>query len=140
MKLPQRSTLVKYGVAAGIGILMMCGYLSSQKAEYGSLLNRDNLDQLRLICDAFCIPGIMLLLSGCLVAVTNEGALDGLKYLGHYMVHMLIPGKRDSTKRYLEYVEESRAKRVTGYHFLFHVGGVFLLIGIVFYVMYKINA
>lgn len=140
MKLPQRKTVVKYGVTIGIGALLAWGYLASQASEYGSLWSQTTLDQLRLLCDAFMVPGLLLILSGLMVTVTNEGSLDGVTYLGHYLYHMFVPGKRASTQRYADSVETKRGKRIHGYGFLYFVGIGFLAVGAVFYVLYKFHA
>lgn len=139
MKLPQRKTVIKYGITITVAAFLGWMYLAIQKSEYGAFLDRAPIDQLRLLCDTFTIPGLMLMLSGLLVMVTNEGSLNGVKYLGHYMYHMFVPGKRDSTKRYADFVEEQSGKRVTGFGFLFVVGAACLAIALIFYILYKLH-
>lgn len=140
MRLPKRRTVIKYGSTIAVGALLGWMYLAVQKSEYGPFADRTSLDQLRLLCDAFTIPGLLLLLSGLLITVTNEGSLDGVRYLGHYLYHMFIPGKRGSTQRYADFVVDKRAKRVTGYSFLYIVAGMFMAAALVFYALYKIHS
>lgn len=140
MKRPERKTVIKYGIAIAVAALLGWMYLAIQKSEYGAFANRTPIDQLRLLCDVFTVPGLLLVLSGLLVMVSNEGAMNGIKYLGHYMYHMFVPGKRGSTKRYADFIEEQSGKRVTGYGFLFVVGGVCFAIALVFYGLYKLQS
>lgn len=140
MKLPERKTLIKYCVSAGLCVLFVWIYLSNYELEYGAFAQQTKLVQLRLLCDCFTIPGLLMLLSGLLMTVANEGALDGLGYLGHYMYHMFIPGMRGSTKRYGDYVASKREKRVRGFGFLYVIGGICMAFALVFYAMYKLSA
>ncbi len=140
MRFPTRNTLIKYGSTIALGALFAWVYLANQEVAYGPFDQQSVADQLRQLCDAFCIPGLLFLLSGLLMVIANEGALDGLSYLGHYMYHMFVPGKRSGTQRYGDYVAKKRSKRTTGFGFLFVVGGVSLAIGLVFYALYKFNA
>ncbi len=128
----RRKTLRKYGIAALVAGLMAWAVFAIRTDEVGAFLAQDRLTQFRILCDAFTVPGMLLILSGLLVFVSNEGGLDGLSYLGHYMKNMFIPGKRSSTKKYYDYVEAKREKKKSGFGFLFVVGGVCLVIGFVF--------
>ena len=140
MRLPKRNTIIKYAITAGISALFAWIYLANHEVEYGPLAQQSRLDQYRLICDAFTIPGVLLVLSGFLVSIANEGALDGLSYLGHYMYHMFVPGKRSETMRYGDYVEAKKSKRISGFGFLIKSGAVCMAFALVFYALYKLNA
>ena len=140
MKRPSRKTVIKYAIATAVGVLLGWAYLASQASAYGPLADQTALDQLRLLCDAFCVPGLLLLMTGLLVTVSNEGALDAAGYLGHYLYHVLVPGKRASVQRYGDYVLTKRGKRVVGYGFLYVVGGVFMAVGLVLYLLFKVNS
>ncbi len=74
---PYRKPYVKYVVAAMLGALMSLGFLLLQHSYYGPLLQRGYIAQYMALCDAFSVPGIVLIFAGALVAVFNQGAPDG---------------------------------------------------------------
>ena len=128
----RRKLWIRYGITIGICALMIWGVISIRTSELGAYSQLSKLLRYRVLCDAFTVPGMLLILSGLMVFVSNEGALDGLSYLGHYLKNMLIPGSRSKTKKYFDYVEAKREKRVKGFGFLFVVGGACMLIALVF--------
>lgn len=132
MSKSRKTTLLKYGISIAVCVLLAALYLYGQASELGELSEQSLQEQYRLLCNAFTIPGMLLILSGLLVAVTNEGSLDGVGYLGHYLVNVLLPGRRRNIKKYYDYITEKRKKRVSGYSFLFVVGGICMLIAVVF--------
>lgn len=126
-----KTRLLKYGLSTLFCLVMAGVYLLQ--------FDFDKLTQLELykaLCDAFTFPGALLILVGLLLAVSNEGALDGIGYVLSYAVKMLIPGKHGQSKRYYDYVEEKRSKRVKGYGFLFIVGGISMAVALVFLALF----
>ena len=93
------------------------------------------VEQYRILCDAFTIPGIMLLCVGAMIWVSNAGALDGLTYVFSYAIGALVPGGRKHQK-FLDYVEHRRENRVKGYGFLLISGAVTLAIAGVFMILF----
>ena len=116
-------------VAVAVFILFSKGFFEASAAN-----------KVRILSDAFTIPGILMILSALLVVVSNEGAFDSLAYTGKSLKRFFVP-ERPGEKRinYREYVEQRREKKVTGFSFMFVVGGIFTVIGlilvVVFYVM-----
>ena len=94
-------------------------------------------EQLRILCDAFAIPGVLLLCLGALAWTTGQGALDGLAYSLRLAVRALIPGKRlEREENYGAYVASRRAKargKVSG---LLICGGIAVGISLVFLALY----
>ncbi len=124
--------LVKYGCCA-IFVAVAAGLYIAPRDFVGSAL----VDQFLILCDAFTIPGILLLMVGFLVWVSNEGALDGVTYAVRFAVFSLIPGRRlERDEKYSEYVERRRGKKVRGYGFLFVSGAVTLAISLVFMALF----
>lgn len=126
-----KTRLKKYGISIAICVLLGAWYLSQY--ELSSLTT---VELYKALCDAFTIPGMMFVLSGMLVAVSNEGALDGVGYVLGYAVRMLIPGRHHEKRTYRDYVDAKREKRVKGYGFLFIVGGICMAISLVFLVLF----
>lgn len=135
-----KANLIKYGICVAFALLMVWIYFSLRLDSFEEFSALDTVERFVLLSDAFTIPGGILLMSGALVALSNNGALDGVGYAMRLMVRMLIPGMGRKQERYGDYVERKKDKKLSGYGFLFISGGFFLLIGIVFMVLYNIMA
>lgn len=126
--------LLKYGLTTLVGALMVWAVLSL----HGFAKAADTAAKLRILADAFTIPGTVITLFGVLVILANEGAFEGVSYVVGYAFRMLIPGRSlERPQSYADYVLERREKgKVTGFGFLFWVGGAFLLLAVVFTVLF----
>jgi len=129
-----RSNLLKYGITIGIGLLMAYAFIALRDLSSEALV-----DKYRILCDAFTVPGMLLLLSGCLLSLSNAGALDGVGYLFSQAAGMLIPGKGLGTERYSDYLERKRGKRLKGYGFLYISAAVFMLAAMVFMILFYVE-
>lgn len=89
------------------------------------------------LCDAFSVPGAVMLGVGLLVFVTNGGAFDMLAF---GVIKLFDLFKRDLTKvkyrTFYDYREAQKEKNRTFVNLLI-VGGGFLLVGIVFLLVYN---
>ena len=98
-----------------------------------------DLERFYHLTDGFTIPGVIMLMVGLLVWIFNQGAFDMLTYGGKMGVRSLIPSYRPYNKReesFYDYKQRQDKKRIKGYSFLFISGGVYLLVGLVFYILY----
>ena len=127
--------LLKYGITAGIGLLMavMCFFSDVSLDSLGCL---PAVELMKVLCDAFFVPGTFILMFGLLSWVASEGALDGVGYLGSCLVKTLIPGKRAEFERYGDYVMRKRGSRKTGFGYLCVVGLIFLAIAAIFWMLF----
>lgn len=122
-----KSNLLKYGISVAVVILMAGYYIGTH-----DFLNQVRMEQYRIICDAFTIPGALLLLMGAMVWLSNEGALSAIGYAGSWLIRRLIPGAAlGERETYGEYMERKKEKRVSGYGFLFRVGGISMAIALI---------
>ena len=129
-----RSILLKYGITTAIGALMVWITLSN----YGFSEMTSAADRYRLLCDAFTIPGVILMMIAILVWLSRQGALDGVGYAFTHAVKMLIPGQKKHEK-YGDYVARKHAKdeEAKGKHwFIFFVGLAFFLVALVFFALF----
>lgn len=127
--------IVKYGSCTVFTGLMILAYLLPR--EFHVAMQQD---QYRMLCDAFSIPGMMLILAGALVWVSGEGAFNGISYCLRMAVYALIPGKRkDAYEKYGDYVERKSQKKVSGYAFLFYYGGAVMAVALVFLVLFNLQ-
>ena len=129
-----KARLIKYGFSALFVAVIAVVYTTGWDFANVSLL-----DKLRLLSDAFAVPGILLMLFGGMLWVSNQGGLDGMGYILSNLGRSLIPGGRSKKdERFADYVERRRSKPVRGYGFLFISGGISLGIGIAFLVAFYI--
>lgn len=124
--------LIKYGLSAAVTLGLAGWYIGARDFAGAELV-----DKYCMLCDAFSIPGIVLVMLGCMLWVSNEGVMHGVTWVLGFSWRALIPGKRKNVERYYDYVQRKRAKgKVTGYGFLFVVGGISLGIALVFMILF----
>ncbi len=130
-----KKNLIKYGVSIGLslGLAFFFVYMRVDFANPGAT---ELVQWYRILCDAFFIPGLILVMFGCLMSLSNAGAMDGLGYVVVNGFRMLIPGGALKMERYKEYLERRRANRVRGYGFLYIVGAGCLAIAFVFMILF----
>lgn len=125
----------KYTGCALITLLLSWIYLRPRNFAEAVLQER-----FLLLCDALTIPGLLMILSGALLWVSNEGAFLGVSYVVRIAVFALIPGKRkDGYEKYGDYVECKSQKKIGGYSFLFWSGLVAMGFAVVFFVLYSLQ-
>lgn len=95
------------------------------------------MEKYRMLCDAFTIPGVLLILFGSLVWVSDLGGFYGIGYVLNYakksISHFFVPGALGNSESYYDYIERKKSEgHLTGYGFLFVVGGITMLIALVF--------
>lgn len=136
MKSGKISKLIKYAISSAFALLMAWVYFSLRLDSLADFRSLESADRFRMLSDAFLIPGGLLLMSGLLIYLSNQGALDGIGYALHFAVRMLIPGKALEQERYSDYVQRKREKEQHGYAFLPISGAFFLSLSILFTVLY----
>ena len=127
-----KKKLFKYGLAAAFGAALTWLYLSLRSFTGTEPLE----DRYRMLCDAFTIPGTVLMLSAALVALSNAGSFTGIGYSVKYMVSHLIPGMGLRQETYADYLERREGKKIRGYGFLLQVGIVFMAVALVYYALF----
>ena len=83
-----RTPPVRYAVTAALAALTAAGHLWLH--DWSNALPAE--ERYHILCDAFTVPGLMLVLITALVALSNEGSFDALGYAVRYTVRRLIPG------------------------------------------------
>ena len=126
-----KARLAKHGGAAVFVGFMAWLYISLRDFAGANLA-----DKCRILSDAFTVPGMLLLMFGCLIWFSNGGVLDGLVYGARLAIRSLIPGGRYRDEKYADYVERRRQSRVKGYGFLFLSGGAAMAAAIVFIILF----
>ena len=121
---------VLFGALLALGALRLRGYTGAEEAA----------EKYRILCDAFTFPGVLLILTAALVALSNEGAFAGIGYVTSYALRFLIPGMGSRQETYAEYLERKTEKgRVKGYGFLLHVGLGYFALALIFLALFYRN-
>ena len=99
-------------------------------------------EALKIITDAFTVPGIVLMMIAALVWVSRDGFFDGIGYAASRVGNMFLPlvGAVNTHESYVDYKERKSKNRAEDFLFLLFVGIGFFLIAMVFYAIYKFTA
>lgn len=136
MKDEKKSRIVKYAVTALIGGLI--AFVAFALRNFGAAENA--AERYRILCDSFTFPGVLLILTAALIALSNEGAFVGIGYAFSHTLRMLIPGMGGRQETYAEYLERKTGKgRVKGYGFILHVGLAYFAVALLFLVLFYMN-
>lgn len=130
----RKQSLLKYGLTVLLSGLLVWYFVSLRDVG-----NQPLAEQYRIWCDAFFVPGGVLVMVGVLVKLSEGGIFDGLGYALRTAAQSLIPGGRYGHERYGDYVarkKEKRQDKPLRVVFLFVVGGIFLAVSLVFMILF----
>lgn len=125
---------VKYFSSAIIGLVIALVVCFAR----GILGQTETSQVLKILCDAFTIPGIVLTGVGLLSLATADGTFDGLAYSFKSMKNVRTNYRHDAStpKTYYDYKESVKKKRKTNWHFIF-VGLAYLAVSLVILQIYN---
>ena len=129
-----KKNLIKYGIATG-GSLALAFFYVYVRVDFDDPGATALMEWYRLLCDAFTIPGLLMLMFAAMLSISNEGGLDGVSYLVKQGFRMLT-FRGISQEKYLDYVQHRRENRLTGYGFLYIVGAVFMAVALIFLALF----
>lgn len=129
-----KTLLLKYGTTGGVCLLMVVLFLIN-----ANFLELEGADRLRILCDAFTVPGLLCLFSGLLIWLGNEGSFDGVGYVVSYAFHAFLPGSLNKRESYKDYLERKKGKKPIGFSFLLITGAVFTAIAMVFLMLFHLQ-
>lgn len=128
-------TAVKYfiSIAVGAGMVFLVLYLHGYSGAVSGV------EKYRILCDAFTIPGVVLMLLAALVLISNQGFFDGIAYaLGRFLKALVPFGNRTDEKYYDYKQRKDKQGRLHGYSFIFITGSLFFCVALIFmYLFYK---
>ena len=115
----------KYLITAGVGLAFVALIIWSKDIFSQTAA----VDVFHILCDAFCVVGVVLTSAGLLVFSSNEGTFDILVYGMNSFLDMF---RRKSTKKYETFYDyrESRADKKIKFGFMVITGLCFLAISI----------
>lgn len=127
-----KKLLVRYSIAIAIAGALTIAFLALQGFDEANSTEM----RLRLLADAFTIPGVIFMLVAGLVWVASDGFFDGLTYGLRWCARTLIPFTRIPDEKYYDYKMRKKEKRARGYSFIFFTGLGFFVVAIVFIVLF----
>ncbi|MBQ7995107.1 MAG: DUF3899 domain-containing protein [Bacilli bacterium] len=132
----KRTYWISFAITFVFAIAMAIGGYFIIRSSFG-LSWEDN--KWRLLTDAATFPGVFLILVYLLVKLSNGGAFDALSYslqLVFYTVFFRSLRETKLPRSYTEYRLLKQGKKRAGFSYLLIVGGIFLLITVVFLILY----
>ena len=130
-----KSILIRYGVCAVVATALL--FLILWLNKFWTLTEPQ--DRLRVLCDAFSLPGLLLVLTTGLIFVANAGTFNGLLYGLKTGVEIVLPFLPHKYVRYRDFVAKRKEKRVKGYSFICFTGLAFLAVGIILLVIFHVR-
>ena len=130
MKKETVKIIIKYAIASIIAVCFVLLNLSLRDFFKETELK----EKYRMLADSFTIPGLIYVLLGLLIMLTNKGSLDALGYMVKRAVKMLVPMSKKDNMTYAEYKETK--KGIHGYGFLFYIGAVVTAVCIDFTILF----
>ncbi len=122
----------QYLIIAGINILMVLGVMLIQEG-----FSQTGQELLKVLCNAFFVPGMCTLGFGVLIWSTNGGTFDMLAF---GVIKLFDLFKKDLTKvKYKTFYDYRKAQQEKQRSFSAYivVGAVFMAISILFLVLYN---
>ena len=117
------STLKRYLITLSAG-LVMAVYILWQKDFLGQT---ETAMIFHILCDAFFVPGVLLVCFGLLIFSTNEGTFDGMTYAVKSFVNMFRKKNMKQYDNYYDY-KASRKNRDTKFAYLIFCGLFFIAV------------
>ncbi len=115
---------VLIGIAIGIGVFAVKGGFDAA----------DRIQILYTFCDAFFVPGVLLLGFGTLLFCADDGVFDMVSYGTMKVINLVRSEKRRSSfpKTFYDYRVMKQEGRNGGFGHLLIVGVIFLVVAVLF--------
>lgn len=104
-------------------------------AAVGGFKFENTKEIIRDICDAFAIPGFLLLAFGVLIFISNDG---GFSMLSYGVKRIFYVFKKDAKLDDFYEYKKKRVENPSPFKHLLIVGGIFFLIGMIFLIIFLI--
>lgn len=134
-----KKTVIKYLLTIGgaaLAVLLVI-WLRDLAAE------SDLAQRYRILADAFCVPGAILMCFSGIMWVSSDGFFDSLGYAFSRVGGMFLPAYKVKHETYFDYKQRKNGKRAEkeggSFWYLFFVGLGFVLVSAVFTVLYEMN-
>ena len=126
-----KNKLVGGCIVAVVGLL-----LSVAVAGLEGLLNVESTEKLYyVLCDTFCLPGLLILGIFGMIWIGSTGTLDIFSFGFKNLLYLFTPFKK-RTSNYYEYKQEQAARRGELPMYILWVGLGFLAVGLIFLALF----
>ncbi len=122
----------KFSITFAIG-LVMAALVAWSKELPGQT---DPVRIYHILCDSFCVSGVLLAGIGALIFVSNEGAFDGLTYGLRSFAQLFRKREKRVHETYFDYTAR-RAKTKFSFSYILLSGLLHLAICLVMYALYR---
>jgi len=132
-----KKTVIKYLVTIGIAFAATLLVIWLRDLANEEVLQ----ERYRILADAFCVPGVILMCFSGIMWVASDGFFDGLAYAFGRVGGMFIPAYKVKHETFFDYKQRKKEKRAekegTSFWYLFFVGLGFVLVSAIFTVLYE---
>ena len=127
-----KTKFLQYGITTVLGALLVLAVIFSK--NYFSVV--ETKERIKIIADAFTVPGILLVCAGLLVFVTNEGVFHIFTYGIQSFANLFKKGRRKM--KYATYYDykESKKDQKSSFGFILFVGLFYLTVAIIFNIIW----
>ena len=132
----RKAQWIRAAVGYAVSLLIGAGLVLLILNNYGYGTAETEQEKVRILCDAFTVPGLTLMLSAALVAVYNQGIFTGVTYGLRRMKDILLPFLGTEYIKYPDYKARKEKKKVRHYSFLFFSGLLFTLPAVYFMIRF----
>lgn len=126
------SIIKRYAITATIGtaITVLTLYLRDFSTQ------TELAERYRILADAFSIPGVLMIMIWCMVAVSTTGFFDMISYGLSSFGRALIPFYKKEHENFYDYKTRKNSERFSDYGFILIVGIVFTVVALIFTVLF----
>ena len=132
----RKAKLITIAIGSAISLAVGVGLVLLILNNYGYSAAETEAEKVRILCDAFTIPGVSLMLSAALVAVYNRGVFTGVTYGLRRMKDIFLPFLKNEYVKYGDYKSKKEKKKVKNYMFLFFTGLLFTIPAVYFMIRF----
>lgn len=123
----------RYLIATAIGLAIAVGVFAAR----GGLDSTETVLVLQAFCDAFFVPGILLMGFGALLFCADDGLFDMMNYGVMKVINLTRNKKRRDAfpKTFYDYRQMKSENRKGGFGYLLILGGAFIALAVLFLIL-----
>lgn len=125
--------IIECSIMSGVGLVVALIVAFARELFWQT----DLKDIIRILCDCFSVPGLILICIGVIVVCSNGGAFYVFGYAGKKFISLFqsVEKRRANSESYYEYRQRKQEKK-RAFLSYFIVGGAYLLAGICFLIVF----
>lgn len=128
------SAMKKFSITFAIGLVIAAAVACSKEL----FAQTDPVRIFHILCDSFCVSGVLLAGFGALIFVSNEGAFDGLTYCLRSFAQIFRKPEFRVHESYFDYTtRRSRNQKKFSFSYILLCGLLHLAICLVMYALYR---